>query len=263
VAQASDSQALQEPVRVLHLTDTHLFNAADGRLKGVNTLDALESVVRDIRARAWPADLVLATGDLSHDEPSGAYERFRDMLQQLDLPVHCIPGNHDVRRTMRTVLSESPFHFCDSIERGNWFVIGIDSCRDGKASGLVSDAEFERTASALEQTDKLHAAVCLHHPPLPMQSRWLDSVGLKNADAFLEFVVKAGSVRTVVFGHVHQAFDQDYRGIRVIGTPSTCAQFLPGSDEFAVDDRPPAYRRISLLADGSVDTELIWIDGDE
>jgi hypothetical protein len=31
------------------------------------------------------------------------------------------------------------------------------------------------------------------------------------------------------------------------------------SDEFAVDDNPPAYRRIELHDDGNHDNELIWV----
>ena len=45
----------------------------------------------------------------------------------------------------------------------------------------------------------------------------------------------------------------------IIATPSACRQFAPGSATFAVDDNPPAYRRITLLDDGSFDTELIWV----
>ena len=58
---------------------------------------------------------------------------------------------------------------------------------------------------------------------------------------------------------MHQAYDRFHDGIRVVGTPSTCRQFLPDSDEFAVDDRPPAYRRMSLLPDGSMETKVIWV----
>ena len=64
----------------------------------------------------------------------------------------------------------------------------------------------------------------------------------------------------MTFGHVHQEYDDDYEGIRILATPSTCRQFKPDSDEFATDDRPPAYRRILLAADGNVDTELVWVE---
>ena len=70
-------------------------------------------------------------------------------------------------------------------------------------------------------------------------------------------------VRGVIFGHVHQAFDEDYRGRRIIGTPSTCRQFKPRADDFEVDDRPPAYRQITLAADGSIDAELIELCKDQ
>jgi len=47
--------------------------------------------------------------------------------------------------------------------------------------------------------------------------------------------------------------------IKIIGTPATCRQFKPASDEFALDDNPPAYRRIELHVDGNVSTELVWL----
>ncbi len=92
-----------------------------------------------------------------------------------------------------------------------------------------------------------------------MGSKWLDTVGLKNGDEVLERLRMLERIRVTAFGHVHQAYDEDYEGIRIIATPATCRQFAPGSDDFAVDDNPPAYRRIELHADGSVDTELVWV----
>jgi Icc protein len=48
-------------------------------------------------------------------------------------------------------------------------------------------------------------------------------------------------------------------GLRIIATPSTCSQFKPGSDDFAVDDTPPAWRTLALHADGRLDTTLNWL----
>ena len=99
----------------------------------------------------------------------------------------------------------------------------------------------------------------LHHPPIPLGSKWLDSVGMANGDEVLERLRMLGRVRALAFGHVHQEYDDAYEGIRIMATPSTCRQFRPRSDEFAVDDKPPAYRRIELGADGSVTTEVVWV----
>jgi 3',5'-cyclic-AMP phosphodiesterase len=47
----------------------------------------------------------------------------------------------------------------------------------------------------------------------------------------------------------------------MIATPSTCSQFKPLSDEFAVDSAPPAWRTLALHADGHIDTQLRWAPG--
>jgi Icc protein len=246
-------------LRVLHLTDPHLFAARDGSLRGTVTYDSLSSVLAHYRGGDWQADIAVVTGDLIQDDSPGAYVHFRDMLSELEIPVHCVPGNHDIRALMRSALAEPPFHYCASIELGEWLVVGIDSCINEYAGGSVSEAEFERLDTAIEQSAAQHVMVCLHHPPVAMGSRWLDTVGLDNGEETLQRLSASGKVRLAVFGHVHQDHDAEYAGIQIIATPSTCSQFAVGSDEFAIDDNPPAYRRLQLNADGTQSNELIWV----
>lgn len=200
------------------------------------------------------------TGDLIQDDSRAAYDRFCELMTPLNLPVYCVPGNHDVRDLMRDAVSQEPFHYCASVRINKWLITGIDSCIDGDAGGRVDDDEMERLAGILSNTDAEHVLICLHHPPLPVGSRWLDQVGLKNGNEFLRMIGQPGNVRAAIFGHVHQEFEGVHDAIRIIGTPSTCRQFMVASDEFALDDNPPAYRRISLYANGTVEHELIWLD---
>jgi Icc protein len=93
-----------------------------------------------------------------------------------------------------------------------------------------------------------------------MGSAWLDTVGLDNGDEFLQRAAASNKVRLAIFGHVHQEHDSQHGSIRIVGTPSTCRQFKQGSDEFAVDEQPPAYRRISLHRNGDIECELIWVE---
>lgn len=211
------------------------------------------------RESGWRADLAAVTGDLIQDDSAGAYEHFCRSLSTLGLPVHCVPGNHDIRALMRDALAAPPFYYCDSAQFGNWLITGIDSCVSGQAGGWIAESEFERLDATIAASSAAHVMVCLHHPPVPMGSKWLDTVGLENGDEFLRRVSVSAKVRLAIFGHVHQPYDADHNGVRIIATPSTCRQFRRGSDRFAVDDNPPAYRRISLHADGSFEHELIWL----
>ena len=232
-------------------------------MRGTVTHRTLSAVVDDVLKRGWPADIVAVTGDLIQDDSREAYEQFMSLMMRLDLPVYCIPGNHDVRPVMKSALSAEPFRYCESARLADWLIVGIDSCIDNDAGGEIAAAELARLAREVEETDAAHVLVCLHHPPVPMGSRWLDRVGLKNADVFLDLAVRLGKVRGTLFGHVHQQYDGEHGGIRIIGTPSTCRQFKPGSDEFALDDNPPAYRQVTLNGDGTINAVLIDVSTSE
>lgn len=236
-----------------------MFADPDGELRGTVTADSLQRVLDHYNAGDWRADRALITGDLIQDDSKEAYDLFRQLLIPMKMRMHCVPGNHDVRDLMRPICSRPPFSYCAKEEVRDWLLVGLDSCVKGEAGGEIADSEFDRLETIISESPAKHIMVNLHHPPVPMGSAWLDTVSLKNGDELLQRLRRSGRVRLLVFGHVHQPYDAEHDGIRVIGTPSTCSQFKPGSDDFALDDRPPAYRRITLNADGSSDNELIWV----
>nr|MDJ0813684.1 metallophosphoesterase [Woeseiaceae bacterium] len=212
-------------INVLHLTDPHLFAERSGELRGTATHASLSAVLDHYRDSDWQADIALVTGDLIHDDSAEAYGLFAELLGSLGLPVYCLPGNHDVRRLMQDALSAPPFHYCASLATDNWLIVNIDSCVTGQAGGRVAAPELDRLESEIAGSDAPHVMVCLHHPPVLMQSRWLDSVGLENREELLQRIGVSGKVRLVVFGHVHQPYDAEHDGMRIVGTPSTCRQF--------------------------------------
>ena len=249
-----------EPIRVLHLTDPHLFADADGDLRGTVTQESLQRVLDHYEAGDWRADRALITGDLIQDDSAEAYDRFRELLLPLNMRMHCVPGNHDIRDLMRPICSRPPFSYCAKEEIRDWLLLGLDSCIKGDAGGEIAQEEFDRLDQIISESLAKHIMICLHHPPIPMGSAWLDTVALRNGDKLLERLQAADRVRLILFGHVHQPYDAEHLGMQVIGTPSTCSQFKPKSDDFALDDRPPAYRRITLNSDGTSSSELIWVE---
>lgn len=237
-----------------------MFADRRASLRGTVTYSSLKRVLEHVERAAWPADLIALTGDLIQDDSQAAYHHLSELMGTLALPILTVPGNHDVRALMRASLTDPPFHYCGSLRRDNWLIVGIDSCITDSAGGRIADDELDRMNQEIANSDALHVLVCLHHPPLQVNSLWLDSVGLANGVGFLDAVAAAGKVRATVFGHIHQKFEGAHASIKIIGTPSTCRQFKIGSDEFALDDNPPAYRRIELHSDGRVESELMWLD---
>ena len=137
---------------------------------------------------------------------------------------------------------------------------GIGACCDDADVILRLDrAPFERLDRELERLRERPVLVCLHHPPLPVGSAWLDAVGLLNGPDVLAVIDRHPSVRAVLGGHVHQAFEGLHRDVRVLTTPSTCAQFTPGTERCVMDLRPPGYRWLELCPDGTLRTEVRWL----
>lgn len=244
----------------MHLTDPHLFAEANGELRGVVTASSLQRVLDHYEAGDWRADRVLVTGDLIQDDSDEAYQRFCELLAPLNLRIHCVPGNHDVRARMRSACERPPFSYCASETVEDWLLVGMDSCVSGTAGGEVVDEELTRVENVISSSESPYAMVFLHHPPVDMGSAWLDTVKLANGDEVLHRLRALNKVQLLLFGHVHQPYDAMHNDIQIVGTPSTCRQFKQGSDDFAVDERPPAYRRLQLGNDGSSRSELIWVE---
>jgi Icc protein len=246
-------------MKILQITDPHLYGRADGRLRGVETDASLRGVLDDAFARFPDFAALLVTGDLVQDDPGG-YLRFRSILGGVRQPVLCIPGNHDVPETMLRELAVAPFQIGGASRIGEWHLIMLDSFLAGQVGGRLAPAELDRLAAALALHPRAHTMVCLHHHPVAMGSHWLDGIGLANADAFWRIIDAHPQVRSVVWGHVHQEFAGLRGDVRLFATPSTCAQFLPASERYALDFRPPAFRSFELHADGRIETAVHWVD---
>lgn len=246
-------------LRIIQFTDPHLYRSETETLRGIATLPALKSALADAQTGAWPPDALLVTGDIVQDDPGG-YAQFRKLFAPLGVPVLCIPGNHDEPAVLRRELGSAPFVTDTYTDLGQWRFILLDSSKPGSASGRLSRQSLVSLEDALAGAAGRHCLVTLHHHPVAMDSRWLDRVGLENADEFFDVIDRHRNVRAIVWGHVHQAFDGLRKDVRLLATPSTCAQFLPHAEEFAIDRRPPAYRTFELQSDGALLTEVVWVE---
>lgn len=252
--------AAERPVALLQITDTHLFASVDATQRGINTQASLETVIAHARTDPrWPPDAIVVTGDIVHDESRAGYLRFRKILESLGPPAFCVPGNHDDPEALAECLATPRVQVCGDTQLGTWRVILLSTFGDGEVAGALGSAELARLEATLEENPGEHTLICMHHPPIPMGSAWLDTPGLRGAGEFVKLARRHAQVRAVLWGHVHQASDRHVDGVRFMSTPSTCAQFRPDSDEFRVDHLPPGMRWLTLNPDGSLTTEIVRI----
>ena len=248
-----------QTVQLLHVTDPHLFADSSRELYGVDTAKSFRLVLAAALGDGPRPDAIVVTGDIGDDFSAGAYGHFRDAFAGCGAPVYVLPGNHDDPALMATLLDDRGFQYCGRARVGAWGLVLLDTHVPGRAHGLLADSELQRLQSDLSVLGDVPVLVCLHHPPVPIGSAWLDGVGLENGAAFLEVLDRNPQVRGVIAGHVHQEFERQRGAVRLLTTPSTCAQFTPRTPHCVMDVRPPGYRRLSLQGDGTLVTRVGWL----
>jgi Icc protein len=250
--------ASQRPITLLQFTDTHFFGTPSGRLMGVDTASTFREVRDLARKQEGEPDFYLLTGDLSQDETPESYARFARELAAIQSPAYFLPGNHDARDSMNDAFtaSEAPIRPEESFTSGKWLVVLLDTQVPGKIGGRLAPDQLNRLDALLSEHKDKHALVTMHHHPIPIGAVWLDQICVENGDEFFALIGKHDNVRGVLWGHVHQEFDDERNGIRLLATPSTCVQFKPKSAKFALDAVPPGYRLLKLFDDGKIETRV-------
>ncbi|GAA3926601.1 3',5'-cyclic-AMP phosphodiesterase [Litoribacillus peritrichatus] len=249
-----------ETVRIVQVTDSHLFQSTDGALLGMNTEESLECVLSLVREKANDFDILLATGDISQDGSAESYARMRQKLETFNVPFYWLSGNHD-QNDIISETSQGTQALQKIIDFPKWRIIMLDSSVAGEVHGYLPQHELNVLKEAL-RTDR-HVLVCFHHHPINVGSKWIDNIGVKNASEFMEIIEHDKNVKAVLWGHVHQEVDEERNGQRFLATPSTCIQFTKHSDEFAVDTLLPGFRFIELRPDGQVHTQVHRVTGVE
>lgn len=247
-------------LRLLQLTDLHLFADADGELLGQNTSRTLELVIELASIRHWPPDALLLTGDLVHDETGAGYRLLRERLDQLQVPAYCIPGNHDRRGLLAEHLDPAADTDLRIVALGAWRLALLDSTIPEEDGGHLAPEALRSLDAHLAAHPGEPTLICLHHQPVPVGSPWMDEMMVDNGADLLGIAERYPSVRGILWGHVHQEFRHRHRDMHLLATPSTCIQFMPGSDTFTLDPQRPGYRWLELQPDGRIATGIERID---
>lgn len=242
---------------IINITDCHI----GGRIEhhGGDPRDILQAVLAQI-CRAESPDLILASGDLSDTGQHEDYDWLKAQLERFNCPVLALPGNHDDSAAIDEVFNAGRGMLQASTTLNQWRIIPLDTCLPGSESGLLDADSLAELDILLKQYPHSPTLVALHHPPVAIGTPWLDTMGLENGKELMALLEKHPQVKIVLCGHVHQSVDMHYGDIRVLSSPATSRQFLPGSADFAIDPIPPGYRRIMLDESGKIQTVVERLD---
>ncbi len=243
-------------IRIFQISDMHLFADRSKTVFGLNTENEFNEILKLAKNDIWPPDLILLTGDLAQDGESKTYTRLRQTLRNFSVPCLWLNGNHDNAEVMQSLFSQDDLFYHDAVFIKDWQIICLDSTIPNEDGGNLSEKELTKLNRLLQEQPDKNTLIALHHPPITVGSHWLDTMVLSNSDEFFSLISPHRQIKAVVCGHIHQIVDRMQNGVRILGLPSTCFQFKPFSDEFALDDTAGGYRSITLLPNGAIQTDV-------
>jgi len=249
----------------IQITDHHLMETEDKLREGFCPGHALRMVLKHIaRHTAGKADFIISTGDLVEPDSDATYQCAVKLLgvnspaalpgpQRINVEglkeylMYFLPGNHDNRELMTRYLfpdSKAPalYNFT-FVHKGVQFVF-MDWGPESKASFLPETSAF--LAQALKSD--LPSVIVCHQHVKPIGVRWLDEFLADDLESFWEIVshptIKE-KVLGILCGHVHITYEEEYRGIPILGLRSTAYPFAR-TDDIQVILAPPHYRYITI-----------------
>ena len=243
-------------LRFIHITDTHLLDGADDTFHDINTKQSLQAVLAHCAARYPDADFWLFTGDISQTGTRESYAQFESAIRGYDVPVYCVPGNHDTPQLLQQVAPECPLDSIRVISLGRFSLVLVSTWIANEHHGKISRRCLAQLREHLQNGQDRFNVVVLHHPPVPVYSKWLDEIGLQNNTDFVQILDDHPGEVLVLFGHVHQDVDQQFNRLRFLSTPSTCHQFKPNAPVHLADSLPPGYRFVELDPSGCINTRI-------
>ena len=241
-----------EPFLLVQLSDAHV------RDDDPQPERMLADAVRRVAAMNPAPGAVLFSGDLTEHGRTHEYERVRELLAPLGMPVHVLGGNHDDREAMRAAFPAAAAgdgDYCYATRCGPLRLVVADTSDPGRIEGRLGDERLAWIDARLGEERETPTVLAMHHPPLLIGIPAWDAIGLPTADhaALGEILAGHPQVARVVAGHVHRAALGTCGGRPVFTCPSTWVQGLLDfghPDELDLVAEPPAYAVHAVTAGG-------------
>lgn len=212
----------RKSLKIAVLTDLHIVPPGE-TIIGIDPIAQLRAAVSHINGLGGEIDRVVVTGDIAHYGDIESYRCAKMELDRLIAPATLLIGNHDRREAFAKVFADVALDdhgFVQSIvDFDDWRLVSLDTLFDPPGEEHeIHEGQlcFRRLAwldKALAGAGHRRVLLFMHHPPHAVGFRGMDSIRLRNDEAFFEVVEKYRNVRHIVCGHVHRTISGTVRGV--------------------------------------------------
>jgi len=191
-------------MRIIQISDSHIDLDTPGRIEDLKNCIASVNTEKP--------DIVIHTGDISHNNLEAEYSAARDVLDTLDAPYYVLAGNKDTRSALRHA-----FHDHDYLSQHNDFIqysiglhkarlIMLDTVKEGTSKGELCEQRLSDLNKMLEGNNDMPVVIFMHHSPYVVEEipdprqfhNW------QQVEALETLLSAHSNIVQIYCGHVHR-----------------------------------------------------------
>ncbi|MBK6979721.1 MAG: metallophosphoesterase [Cytophagaceae bacterium] len=283
VPSALKAQLSNRPIRIAHITDTHIqphIGAAKGFEKCLHHIQSLDHVP-DMLING--GDAIMGLHGASENSIDRQWDLFGKVLKSENgLPIHHCVGNHDIFRkdnnkdnfesgkleAMNQLEIDKSYY---EINKENWKILVLDSIQsktEGKGyQGKIDEKQFNWLKSRLEQSQVEQKFVMIvSHIPILSACVFLDGKNFKNgewrvpetwmhgdAEELIELFDNYPNIKLAISGHIHLNDRIDYNSVTYFCNGAVSGNWWMGE----LQKTAPGYALIDLFPDGTFSNQYL------
>lgn len=240
-------------MRILQISDFHLRGDGALSFQVVDTAAFLENTVRHLKhvfsLKNQAPDMIVITGDIADSGDEHAYHMVYDALKDFEVPVYAVPGNHDRRDRMKSILKgwtvenpETAPYLCYAVEKEGHRFLFMDSMAPGSHSGHMPEVATKWLDKELQEHKNVPTLVFMHHPPFITGMGAMDEP-YENREVLRGILQKAPWAK-LCCGHMHRPIFTMWAGVPCVTAPAASMQIeldfsAEGGDTFRMET--PGY----------------------
>ena len=234
---------------IAQISDTHIGTPGSRNDRDFRSVENLARAVAHLNDLSPRPDVAIATGDLVERGQVEEYERLRDILAPLAMPLYLIPGNHDDRANLVRTFDGHRYLPRDGgflqyvVEDWPVRLVALDTLIPGESGGRLCADRLQWLDARLAEASDRATLVFMHHPPFKTGIRKMDQMGLDGIGALETVIRRHPQVERIVCGHLHRSITRRFAGTVACTAPATAHQIaldLGDVPRLATVMEPPA-----------------------
>ncbi len=231
---------------VVQISDSHIFlPEPDGSKRLYN----LQQAVDEINRLNERPDVVLHTGDITHNATREEYQAAHKILSGLQAPLFVIPGNRDRRTMMREIFANEiskgkiePF-IQYKLDQWDTRLILLDTLDENDRLGEYCESRFHDFAEMLNNDKKKPTAIFMHHPPYDVVAapHPFQFDARTTVERLEKLMAKHPQILGIYCGHSHRATTGKLGAIKASTIPALSIDLRFGEYPESHKDRPIIY----------------------